>query len=139
MSPLELILFLGMTAPQGQPASVSQAGDQNVVPQIFTAETLKQTERHAYQQALASAFGRRPVEQHSLKQNERHTYEHFQQYSLENSFIYPGSPACFAIRSYIFNHEDGNAPVLVSTTTCTPSDTLRSLEVVSPAKIVPAH
>jgi hypothetical protein len=48
---------------------------------------------------------------------------------------------CYAIRSYIFKREDGNAPVLVGTTTCTPSDTLRRLEVKRPprARLVPAN
>jgi hypothetical protein len=48
---------------------------------------------------------------------------------------------CYAIRSYIFKREDGNAPVLVSTTTCTRSDTLRRLEVKRPprARLVPAN
>jgi hypothetical protein len=36
---------------------------------------------------------------------------------------------CYAIRSYIFKREDGNAPVLVGTTTCTPADALRRLQV----------
>ncbi len=48
---------------------------------------------------------------------------------------------CFAIRSYIFKREDGNAPVLVGTTTCTPSDALRRREVKHPpkARLVPAN
>jgi hypothetical protein len=48
---------------------------------------------------------------------------------------------CYAIRSYIFKREDGNAPVLVGTTTCTPSDTLRRREVKRPprGRMVPAN
>jgi len=103
--------------------AAQQTGDQNAAPQIFTAETLKQIERHAYEQALASSFGRRPIQRHFL----------------QRGLIHPGGPACFAIRSYIFNREDDNAPVLVATTTCTPSDTLRTLEVARPARIVPAN
>ncbi len=48
---------------------------------------------------------------------------------------------CYAIRSYIFLRQDGNAPVLVGTTTCTPADTLRRQEVSPPPKVrlVPAN
>jgi hypothetical protein len=33
--------------------------------------------------------------------------------------------ACFTICSYVFARQDGNAPVLVGTSTCTPASTLR--------------
>ena len=33
--------------------------------------------------------------------------------------------ACFTMRSYVFARQDGNAPVLVGTSTCTPASTLR--------------
>jgi hypothetical protein len=33
--------------------------------------------------------------------------------------------ACFTMRSYVFARQDGNAPVLVGTGTCTPASTLR--------------
>ena len=39
-------------------------------------------------------------------------------------FVSPGSPeasTCWFIRSYIFEREDGEAPVLKGETTCTPS------------------
>src|SRR5215475_5318335 len=42
------------------------------------------------------------------------------------------SNVCFAIRSYIFKREDGNAPVLVGTTTCTPSTVLQQRRVGHP-------
>jgi hypothetical protein len=32
---------------------------------------------------------------------------------------------CFTMRSYVFARQDGNAPVLVGTSTCTPVSTLR--------------
>src|SRR5258708_18765723 len=144
MSALGLILLLGLAAPQDQPASAQQTGDQNAAPQIFTAETLKQIERHAFEQALASSFGRRPIPQHSLKQIEQRTLDQAfasasgrlqaQRYFLQRGLIHPSGPACFAIRSYIFNRKNGNAPVLVSTTTCTPSDTTPTLDVARPAR-----
>src|SRR5262245_47898501 len=48
---------------------------------------------------------------------------------------------CYAIRSYIFRRQDGNAPVLVGTTTCTSADALRRQEVGPPPKVrlVPAN
>lgn len=36
---------------------------------------------------------------------------------------------CFAIRSYHFRRQDGNAPVLVGTTTCTPAVDFRQRQV----------
>lgn len=36
-----------------------------------------------------------------------------------------GNCGCFSIRSYVFARHDGNAPVLVGTSTCTPASTLR--------------
>ena len=36
-----------------------------------------------------------------------------------------GEGMCFAIRSYVFARHDGNAPVLVGTSTCTPASALR--------------
>lgn len=45
---------------------------------------------------------------------------------------------CFAIRSYVFRG-DGQAPTLVNTTTCTPGNTLRTLQVSpAPVRLVPA-
>lgn len=48
---------------------------------------------------------------------------------------------CFAIRSYIFKREDGNAPELVGTTTCTPSSAVRNRTVQEPpaARLVPLN
>ena len=36
-----------------------------------------------------------------------------------------GQGACFTMRSYVFTRQDGDAPVLAKTTTCTPASTLR--------------
>jgi hypothetical protein len=47
--------------------------------------------------------------------------------------------ACYTIKTYRFERQDGNAPVLVGTTTCTPANTVRSEQVVNPpkARLVP--
>ena len=48
---------------------------------------------------------------------------------------------CFAMRSYVFRRQDGQAPVLVGTTTCTPASVLQQKQV-SPRpqpKLVPAE
>ncbi len=46
---------------------------------------------------------------------------------------------CYAIRSYIFKRQDGNAPVLIRTTTCTPANAVRPEQVAHPpkARLVP--
>jgi len=36
-----------------------------------------------------------------------------------------GKGMCFAMRTYVFARHDGNAPVLVGTSTCTPASALR--------------
>jgi hypothetical protein len=43
---------------------------------------------------------------------------------LQYANLFPG--LCFTMRSYVFARQDGNAPVLVGTSTCTPADTLRT-------------
>ena len=50
------------------------------------------------------------------------------------------SNVCYAIRSYIFNRQDGNAPVLVKTMTCTPAagSELRQVNRVHKVRLVPA-
>ena len=52
----------------------------------------------------------------------------------------PDVNLCFTMRSYVFHREDGQAPKLVSTTTCTPASTLRTLQTspAPPARLVPA-
>lgn len=45
---------------------------------------------------------------------------------------------CFAIRSYIFKQDDGNAPELIGSTTCTPATALRQRRVGHPrGRLVP--
>jgi hypothetical protein len=52
----------------------------------------------------------------------------------------PLQDTCFTMRSYVFHREDGQAPKLVNTTTCTPASTLRTLQTspAPPARLVPA-
>jgi hypothetical protein len=49
------------------------------------------------------------------------------------------SGLCYTVRSYVFRRQDGTAPVLVGTFTCTPADTVRSEQVAKPprARLVP--
>ena len=49
----------------------------------------------------------------------------------------PGN-VCYAIRSYIFKRDDDRAPVLVATTTCTPTVPLMKNAVAPKARFVPA-
>jgi hypothetical protein len=46
---------------------------------------------------------------------------------------------CYAMRTYFFRREDGNAPVLVGTTTCTPADIYRRKNAGPPPvpKLIP--
>lgn len=47
---------------------------------------------------------------------------------------------CYTMRSYIFQRQDGNAPVLLGTTTCTPANVGRSRQVDRPpeVRLIPA-
>src|SRR5215813_4803220 len=51
--------------------------------------------------------------------------------------VQDASNVCFAIRSYIFKSEDGSFPVLVGTTTCTPSSALQQRRVNPRGELVP--
>jgi len=46
-----------------------------------------------------------------------------------------GKGMCFTVRSYLFTRQDGNAPVLVATTTCTPANTLRMERTQNPPRV----
>ena len=46
---------------------------------------------------------------------------------------------CYTMRSYIFRRQDGNAPVLVGTTTCTPANVVRPRQVNRSPRLVPAY
>jgi hypothetical protein len=60
-----------------------------------------------------------------------------QRYVLEQRALWPNT--CFTVRSYVFRRDDERAPKLVSTTTCTPGNTVRTLRVSpAPARLVPA-
>ncbi|HLW54115.1 MAG TPA: hypothetical protein VKW06_14855 [Candidatus Angelobacter sp.] len=49
-----------------------------------------------------------------------------------------GDNTCFAIRSYIFRREDGDAPELIGSTTCTPASAFRSRRIGHPrGRLVP--
>jgi hypothetical protein len=50
-----------------------------------------------------------------------------------------GEGTCFTMRSYVFTRQDGNAPVLVGATTCTPATTLRMERTKQPqVRLIPA-
>ena len=48
---------------------------------------------------------------------------------------------CYTMRTYVFRRQDGNAPVLVGTTTCTPANVVRKQQVnrAPEVKLIPAH
>jgi hypothetical protein len=114
MSPLAFVLLLGLTSPQDQPASAQQNSGQSSAPQLTRSWQIEDDAlRHAAQQTLRQ----RIVDGGPMQR------------------IVDGAPTCYAIRSYVFKRQDGNAPVLVGTTTCTPSDKLRTQEVAHPPKV----
>lgn len=60
-------------------------------------------------------LGRVPQFQGSLSQRQT------KRFNAEDFLAEQNSHMCFAIRSYIFRRNDGKAPVLVKTMTCTPN------------------
>jgi hypothetical protein len=111
MSLLGFILLLGLTTPQNQPVAAQQND-------VSPAQQFQLQDQHNL---------RIQVQQRSLE-------------DVRRALQFAGSAnMCFAIRSYVFDRQDGNAPVLVSTTTCTPADTLRRQQVANPpkARLVP--
>lgn len=56
-------------------------------------------------------------------------------HGIEPFQLEPGrSYSCFTMRSYIFHRQDGQAPVLTGTTTCTPSNLLRQRQAAPPRR-----
>jgi hypothetical protein len=113
MSLLAFLLLLGMVAPQEQPPSAQSSGDWRAAP-VFTVEQFNAARWHQLQQ-------RRFLQARDPRLGD--------------------SSTCYAIKSYIFEREDGNAPVLVATTTCTPANTLRWRQVDRPpkARLIPVR
>ena len=114
MSSLVFFLILGMTTPQNpvvpaQPGDVRAQAEQGIV--------------------FQSQHPRIQIQQRATP-DARRTLEHAP---------FEGANLCFAIRSYIFERQDGNAPVLVNTTTCTPASTIQRRQVANPpdARLVP--
>ncbi|HMF90709.1 MAG TPA: hypothetical protein VKL40_08710 [Candidatus Angelobacter sp.] len=110
MSLLGLLLLLGVTTPQDQAASIQSSGDWRATP-VFTAEQFNAA-RNLQRRSQRTRVDARKAD----------------------------SNTCYAIKSYIFEREDGNAPVLVATTTCTPANTLRWQQVDRPpeVRLIPA-
>lgn len=113
MSPLTILLLLGLTAPQDQVSSAPSSGDWLATP-AFTVEQ--------FNAARSLRLAQRRLQQ-AMRDPRR------------------DSSTCYAIKSYIFEREDGNAPVLVATTTCTPANTLQWRQVDDPPqpRLVPAR
>src|SRR5262249_7013903 len=99
------LLLLLGVAAQDQTASPQSSGDWRATP-VFTAEQFN------------AARSRQQRSERLLQADRR-----------------ADSSTCYAIKSYIFEREDGNAPVPVATTTCTPANTLRWEQVDRPPKV----
>ena len=111
MWPLSILLLLSM-APQDNPV---------VKKDYLREQPLISSQAPAKSQPLFKA-------QASAK---AHTTLVLAQEAARRGIVNPQSYTCYAIRSYRFRRQDGNAPVLAGMTTCTPSKTLQQ-EQVSP-------
>lgn len=100
MWPLSLVLLFASAAPP----------QQDVNPQLQD-----QVFRAARERALNLA-----------QQAERRLDKHF---TPEQMLDYERSNTCYTVRSYMFHRQDGQAPVLVGTTTCTPANKLQQRRV----------
>ncbi|HEY6307717.1 MAG TPA: hypothetical protein VI488_14790 [Candidatus Angelobacter sp.] len=111
MSPLGIILLLGMTPPQHQMVAVQRTDVQ------APSEAQRHIEQLASQGLAAAERAARAAAERAARVNTN----------------------CYAIRSYLFRREEGSAPVLVGTTTCTPANTVRPEQVMNPpkARLVP--
>jgi len=50
-------------------------------------------------------------------------------FTPEEVLAYERSNTCYTVRSYMFHRQDGQAPVLVGTSTCTPANKLQQRQV----------
>ncbi|PYP91864.1 MAG: hypothetical protein DMG65_06070 [Candidatus Angelobacter sp. Gp1-AA117] len=57
-------------------------------------------------------------------QRDRHQLERFPETSMLQDGTYDDH-TCFTMRTYYFKRQDGNAPALAGTSTCTPANVLR--------------
>lgn len=150
MSPLGFILLLGLTANQNQPAAQSSDDQRAVQIQRFQPPD-QQAQPPAMQQAMERALanlglrefqkqapGAQPSDQRAIQRQQLMlTMQRAMQQAREQAL----ADTCYTIRSYNFKREDGNAPVLVGTTTCTPANQVRRQQVNRPPRVrlVPAN
>lgn len=152
MSLQGFLLLLGLTAPQDQAAMPQSSGDWLAKPVFsanqFNVERLSPLTASQDQPAVAQSSGdwvAKPVFTANHFNIERwRIQKRLAQQALDNARRAARAenfPTCYAIRSYIFEREDGNAPVLVATTTCTPASTLQWRQVDHPPKVrlIPAR
>jgi hypothetical protein len=146
MSLLAFLLLLGLTAPQDQAASAQSSGDWVAKP-VFATNQINIEKLTTPQDQSSSAqssgdWAAKPVfpaSQFSIERSRQFQQRVAQQ--LDNARHAEQMRTCYAIKSYIFEREDGNAPVLVATTTCTPASTLQWRQVNRPPKVrlIPAR
>jgi hypothetical protein len=149
MTLLSFFLLLGLTAPQDQLSSTQSSGDWRATP-VFTVEQFNAARARRQLQApqdqpsstqssgdwlAAPVF---TVEQFNAARARRLLQRQVQRMRDPRT---ADSSTCYTIKSYIFEREDGNAPVLVATTTCTPASTLQWRQVDRPPqpRLVPAR
>lgn len=146
---LGFLLLLGLTLPQDQPATAQSSGDWLAKP-VFPPNhvNIEKLTRPQDQPSSAQSSGdwvaKPDFHASQLRIEARPLEQRLAQQVLENGRRLAraeNSPTCYAIKSYILEREDGNAPVLVATTTCTPASTLQWRQVDRPPKVrlIPAR
>jgi hypothetical protein len=68
-------------------------------------------------------------------------FTHIQRFSADQQQALANRDTCYTMRTYVFRRQDGTAPVLVGTTTCTPANVVRRQQVNHPpeVRLVPAN
>ena len=89
---------------------------------------------------LALIPGQNTAQNSRQSDAQRATIARLQEMIRKNPQAFHNLGVCFAIRSYNFEREDGQAPRLVSTTTCTPGNRLMMKNATEAPKprLVPA-
>jgi hypothetical protein len=85
--------------------------------------------------------GKIPTSQSGPFQIGAHRFTQIQRLSADQLQALANRDTCFTMRTYVFRRQDGAAPVLVGTTTCTPANVVRRQQVNRPpeVRLVPAR
>jgi hypothetical protein len=62
-------------------------------------------------------------------------FRHIQRSDADQMRALANRNTCYTMRTYVFRRQDGTAPVLVGTTTCTPATVVRRQQVDHPPEV----